>query len=60
MPKYKVRVTKITEHYEVVEAYGETDLEARTNAIRDLRDDESELRWNRDDKIKFKAEVIHG
>ncbi len=60
MPKYKVRVTKITEHYEVVEVDAETDLEARTNAIRDLRDDESELRWNKDDKIKFKAEVIHG
>jgi len=60
MPKYKILVTKITEHYEVVEVDGETDLEARTNAIRDLRDDESELRWNRDDKIKFKAEVVHG
>jgi hypothetical protein len=60
MPKYKIRVTKITEHYEVIEAEGETDLEAKTNAIRLLRDDESELRWDRDDKVKFRAEVVHG
>jgi hypothetical protein len=60
MPKYKILVTKITEHYEVVEVHGETDLEAKTNAIRLLRGDDSELRWNKDDKVKFRAEVVHG
>ena len=60
MPKYKILVTKITEHYEVVEVKAETDLEAKTNAIRILRGDDSELRWNKDDKVKFRAEVVHG
>jgi hypothetical protein len=60
MPKYKILVTKITEHYEVVEVKAETDLEAKTNAIRLLRGDDSELRWNKDDKVKFRAEVVHG
>ena len=60
MPKYKILVTKITEHYEVVEVNAETDLEAKTNAIRLLKGDDSEFRWNKDDKVKFRAEVVHG
>lgn len=58
MPKYKVRVTKTTEHYEVIEVDGETDLEARRNAILILKGEDSELRWIRD-KVGFKAEVIN-
>ena len=58
MPKYKVRVIKTTEHYEVVEVNAETDLEARRNAILILKGEDSELRWIRD-KVGFKAEVIN-
>lgn len=58
MPKYKVRVTKTTEHYEVIEVDAETDLEARRNAILILKDDDSELRWIRDE-VRFRAEVIN-
>lgn len=58
MPKYKVRVTKTTEHYEVIEVNAETDLEARRNAILLLKGEDSELRWIKDD-VRFKAEVVN-
>lgn len=58
MPKYKVKVTKTTEHYEVIEVDAETDLEARRNAILILKGEDSELRWIKDD-VRFKAEVIN-
>jgi hypothetical protein len=59
MPNYKVMVTKITEHYEIVEVEAINDQEAMRSAILILKGEDSELRWIRD-KVRFKAEVLHG
>jgi len=60
MPKFKVCVTKIEEYFEILEVEAENDLEAKRNAIMQVKDDNSEFRWVESERPRFKAEVVHG
>lgn len=58
MAKFKVCVTKIMEHFEILEIDAETDLDARRKAILLLKNSEEEYRWTEAEKPRYKAEVV--
>ncbi len=64
MPKFKVRVTKIEEYFEIIEVEADNDLEAKRNAMIQIRDQvnngKNELMWVENEIKQLKAEVIHG
>jgi len=60
MPKFKICVIKIEEYFEILEVEAENDLEAKRNAIMQVKDDNSEFCWVESERPRFKAEVVHG
>jgi hypothetical protein len=55
-----VCVIKIEEYFEILEVEAENDLEAKRNAIMQVKDDNSEFCWVESERPRFKAEVVHG
>lgn len=64
MPKFKVCITKIEEYSKILEVEAENDLEAKRNAMIQIRDQinngKNELMWVENKIKQLKAEVIHG
>jgi len=63
MPKYKVQITKYTEHFDTVEVEAINDLEAkrivRADAIQEDRDGVKRLDWVEGEKPRYKTEIIN-
>jgi hypothetical protein len=62
MPKYKVQITKYTEHFDTVEVEAVNDLEAkrivRADAIQEDKDGVKRLDWVEGEKPRYKTEVL--
>lgn len=58
MPKFKVSVVKIEQQFCHVEIEAENDLEAKSKAFEKVKNS-SDLKWEEDEKTKYKAEICH-
>lgn len=56
--KYKVCVTKFTEHFEIIEIEAKDEREAQTKAIKELKGNEGQYRWTEAEKPRFRAEIV--